>query len=107
MSNPIIPGYDPNDFVNYDSISEIRKRLNSLDPLTDSVFELAHLNREAARLVRKPGLVNHPKKRIILDRLFHTCNKDIKIAATYSGNAERINSFKEGVKHTLLNIMTL
>ncbi len=97
-----IPGYDPADFDEYDDLDQIRTRLGELDPSTDSAYELAHLNREAARIIEESESKHWE---IALDRLSHTFYKDIKTAATWHINDERVGAFREGIKHTLLDIL--
>ena len=99
-----IPGYDPSDFEEYDDLDQIRIRLKELEPSSDNPHELAHLNREAARIIED---IDPENVGIYLDRLSHTFYKDIKTAATWHINSERIDAFKLGVQHTLLDIASI
>jgi hypothetical protein len=99
-----IPSYDPSDFEESDDLDQIRRRLKKLIPSEDSPLELAHLNREAARLIED---MESDSGQIALSQLYHTFEKDIKTAVEWHVNSERIGAFKLGVEHTLLDIAAL
>lgn len=103
----VVVEYNPDSFDSFDSISDIRKELNSLDPAgnPDHTFMyLFHLNREASRIISDSDLEH---SRSYTDKLFHTANKDIWTPMLMPDTVDRTRWFWEGVKFTLMDLGVL
>lgn len=102
MPQSVFPGYDPENFENYSSLSDIYTRLEQLDPLNDNIHVLVHLNREASKILAEKKPEGYSTS---IQKLGHTLGKEIKLAATCAINQERIDSFKEGLQHTKIEVV--
>lgn len=95
--NDLIERCNDEDIANkYNTIDDIRSRLEKISPETDNPTELVSLNLKAQKIFKQSGKSTHD--------LNHTLGKEIIEAINSMNNGARIKSFRKAIEMLNLNL---